>query len=182
MGLAHDVGKTIGKAMTPLRAGEAGLASQKLGVLGRRTLDVTSPSFTDGGSLPRELTADGAGVPPRITWANPPEGTRSFVLIAEDPDAPAPKPFVHWLVYGIPATSSSISGPQPLEGKNTMRKEGFTPAAPPAGHGIHQYHFQLFALDTPIDLERGAGRGELLERMRDHILAWGEIVGTYERS
>jgi len=57
-----------------------------------------------------------------------------MVLVAEDPDAPTPKPFVHWLVYGIPTSVSSLQGAQRLEGKNSMLAEGFTPAAPPAGH------------------------------------------------
>jgi len=182
MGLAHDLGKTIGDALTPLRAGDHGLAFRKLDVLERRTLDVTSSAFTDGGSLPRRFTADDAGVSPFLAWRNVPTGTRSFVLIVEDPDAPTPQPFVHWLVYGIRAEVTSLDGAQHLEGKNTLLSSGYTPAAPPAGHGIHHYHFQIFALDTALDLQRGAGRGPVLEQMRGHVLAWGEIVGTYERS
>ena len=57
----------------------------------------------------------------------------------------------------------------------------FTPAAPPAGHGVHHYHFQVFALDTEIELQDGAGRHTLLEAMRGHVVTWGELVGTYER-
>lgn len=183
MGLAHELGKTIGHALAPVRAGDEGLASRVLAVVDRRTLGVTSSAFTDGGSLPLAFTADSdQPVAPPIAWNNVPAGTRSMVLVAEDPDAPTPKPFVHWLVYGIPTSVSSLQGAQRLEGKNSMLAEGFTPAAPPAGHGMHHYHFQIFALDAAIDLERGAGRGALLEAMRGHVLAWGEIVGTYGRS
>jgi hypothetical protein len=183
MGLAHDLGKTIGHALAPVRAGDDGLASRMLAVLDRRTLDVTSSAFTDGGSLPRAFTGDTESpVSPPIAWSNVPDGTQSLVVIAEDSDAPTPKPFVHWLVYGIPASVGSIQGAQRLEGKNSMLSDGFTPAAPPAGHGMHHYHFQVFALDVAIDLGRGAGRSSLLEEMRGHVLGWGEIVGTYERS
>lgn len=119
MGLAHQLGKTIGHALAPVRAGDEGLAWRVLAVLDRRTLGVTSSAFTDGGSLPLAFL---------------PAGTRSMVLVAEDPDAPTPKPFVHWLVYGIPTSVSSLQGAQRLEGKNSMLAEGFTPAAPPAGH------------------------------------------------
>ncbi|MDB4943228.1 MAG: YbhB/YbcL family Raf kinase inhibitor-like protein [Labilithrix sp.] len=183
MGLAHDLQFTLGRAIAPLRAGDETLASRRLGVVPLRTIDVTSSAFTDGGSLPRAFTTDGAGVPPTLAWSNVPAGTCSIVVIAEDPDAPTPSAFVHWLVYGMPAEVSGIApGHAHLEGKNSLLTDGFTPAAPPAGHGIHHYHFQVFALDTVIDLEQGAGRSTLLEEMRDHVLAWGEIVATYERS
>jgi Raf kinase inhibitor-like YbhB/YbcL family protein len=185
MGLAHEIGKNIGKAIEPIRAGDDKIASRKLGVTeASRTIDVTSTAFTDGGSLPVTFTADGAGLAPPITWSSVPDAARSLVLIAEDPDAPFPKPFVHWLVYSLPVTTTSIASSPAggREGKNSMLKTGYTPAAPPAGHGMHHYHFQVFALDIVLELGEGAGRSALLEAMRNHVIAWGEIVATYERS
>jgi Raf kinase inhibitor-like YbhB/YbcL family protein len=185
MGIAHELGKTIGKVMAPLRAGAEGLAPRRLGVVDRRTLEVTSPAFTDGGPLPVAFTADivvdGKAHPPPLAWSNVPLGTRSFVIIAEDPDAPTPKPFVHWLAYELPAHARSNEH-RHAEGMNSKLKNGYEPAAPPAGHGVHHYHFQVFALDTVLDLDWGAGRASLIEDMRHHVLAWGEIVATYERS
>ena len=185
MGIAHDIGKNIGKAIEPIRAGDDKLASRKLRATeANRTITVTSSAFTDGGSLPITFTADGAGIAPPIAWNNIPDGARSIVLIAEDPDAPIPNPFVHWLVYGLPVTTSSIaSSPDGgREGKNSMLKSGYAPASPPAGHGVHHYHFQVFALDIVLELGDGAGRNALLDAMKNHVLAWGDIVATYERS
>jgi Raf kinase inhibitor-like YbhB/YbcL family protein len=185
MGLAHEVGKSIGKVIEPIRAGDDKIAARKLSVAeDTRTINVTSTAFTDGGSLPVTFTADGAGVAPPIAWSNIPDGARSVVLIVEDPDAPAPKPFAHWLVYSLPVTAGSIASSPAggREGKNSMLKNGYTPPAPPAGHGMHHYHFQVFALDVVLELGEGAGRSALLDAMRNRVIAWGEIVATYERS
>jgi Raf kinase inhibitor-like YbhB/YbcL family protein len=185
MGLAHEIGKSIGKVIEPIRAGDDKIAARKLGVAEEtRTINVTSTAFTDGGSLPATFTADGAGVAPPIAWSNIPDSARSVVLIVEDPDAPFPKPFAHWLVYSLPVTAGSIASSPAggREGKNSMLESGYTPAAPPAGHGMHHYHFQVFALDVVLELGEGAGRSALLDVMRNRVIAWGEIVATYERS
>jgi Raf kinase inhibitor-like YbhB/YbcL family protein len=192
MGLAHDISKTIGHTMQPIRAGDDKLASRRLmddrsGALtleSSRTIDVFSSAFTDGGTLPLAFTADGANLSPPLSWSNLPDKARSVVLVCEDPDAPFPKPFVHWLVYSLPVTVGSIAdAPGGVrQGKNSMLKTGYTGAAPPPGHGMHHYHFQVFALDTIPKLDDGAGRSSVVEAMRGHVLAWGEIVATYERS
>jgi Raf kinase inhibitor-like YbhB/YbcL family protein len=145
---------------------------------------VSSEWFRDGGSLPGRCTVDGEGVAPPLSWTRPAGGTQAVVLICEDPDAPLPEPFVHWLVYGIPADLQHLdvsTRPRAHEGQNSKLKSGFTPAAPPPGHGLHHYHFQIFALDTRVHLENGVGRGKLLEAMRGHVLQWGELVGIYQR-
>jgi Raf kinase inhibitor-like YbhB/YbcL family protein len=106
-------------------------------------------------------------------------------VVVEDPDAPLPEPFVHWIVYGLPANVSSLDAStmaHACEGKNSTMMTGFTPAAPPPGHGLHRYHFQVFALDAHLVLEAGPGRSKLFDAMRGHVLAWGEVVGTYERA
>ena len=92
---------------------------------------------------------------------------------------------MHWIVYGIPTYARSLDGRTPAiakQGKNSKLHNGFTPAAPPPGHGLHHYHVQIFALDVPTDLPPGVGRGALVDHMRGHVLAWGELVGTYERT
>jgi Raf kinase inhibitor-like YbhB/YbcL family protein len=136
--------------------------------------------------LPLSATADGDGAPPHLEWIGVPASARSVAIVVEDPDAPFPRPFVHWLVFDIdPATVSSIDfrhGVPGREGKNSMMKAGFTPAAPPPGNGMHRYYFQVFALDVVLGLEEGAGRSALIDAMRGHIVAWGQLVGTYERT
>jgi Raf kinase inhibitor-like YbhB/YbcL family protein len=108
---------------------------------------------------------------------------RSFALICEDPDAKQPKPFVHWLVYAIPGHTRSVDSNLVAfrEGKNSRGEEGYAPAAPPSGDRPHHYHFQLFALDREVMLAPDADRDELLNAIRGHVVAWGELVGTYER-
>jgi len=189
MGLAHDLSKTIGKAIEPIRAGVDKLASRRLAgdAASRatlRTLDVSSTAFDDGDTLPLAFTSDGASIPPPIAWDNVPDDARSLALVVEDPDAPYPRPFVHWLVYSLPvAVSSMAAAPAGArQGKNSKLATGYTGAAPPPGHGVHRYHFQLFALDSILELPAGAGRTAVIDAMRGHVLAWGEIVATYQRS
>jgi Raf kinase inhibitor-like YbhB/YbcL family protein len=185
MGLAHKAATAVGHALSNVRAGTDKLASRKLVPELLPTLSLHSVVFPPGKPLPISCTVEGAGEPPPLSWDTVPEGTVSLALICEDPDAPFPEPFVHWLVYAIPATARALTPPFPAgarEGQNSMLKGGFTPAAPPPGHGLHHYHFQLFALDTVSTFEPDVGRGMLLDNMRDHVLAWGELIGTYQRS
>ena len=182
MGVAHDVINKVGHALGGVRAGPAKLASRRLG--GDHVIVVSSPAFVDGEPLPISATRDGDGVPPEILWESVPQDTKSIAVVVEDPDAPFPEPFVHWLVYAIPPSARSL-GPAVVtasrEGKNSNLRRGYAPAAPPPGHGVHHYHFQVIALDIPIAFAGGVGRRELIEAMGGHVLGWGEIIGTYER-
>ena len=184
MRFTRDVASTIGRVLSSVHAGDRKLAGHKLGVAHLQSVEVASPDFDAGGMLPRDATVDGRGTPPTIAWRGIPPGARSIVLLAEDPDAPLPEPFVHWMVYGLPPTVTVLDGkPEGYghEGKNSKLKNAFTPAAPPPGHGVHHYHFQVFALDIEIDLPDGAGRHALIAAMRGHVVTWGELVGVYER-
>jgi Raf kinase inhibitor-like YbhB/YbcL family protein len=150
-------------------------------------LEVTSPSFWDDMDIP-ERHAGPAGVSPALSWSDVPPGTKQLVLLCEDPNAPSPTPFVHWAVYGIPLTTRSLPEgipPVPVtsgfkQGRNSTGGDGYTGPEPPVGHGVHHYHFQVFALDTPSELAPGADRASLLRAMSGHVLASGELVGTYE--
>lgn len=184
MGLIHHTKKVVGRALDPTRAGARKIAIRKLGVENLASMRVESPDFVAGAELPRSATVDGAGDSPTIRWDNVPPGTKSFVLVCEDPDAPLPEPFVHWLVYGIPAHARAVdraAGHVGKDGMNSTLGTGFTPVAPPPGHGTHHYHFQIFALDCPLELRPDTGRGALFEAMRGHVLACGDIAGAYER-
>lgn len=183
MGVLHGIARAAGRAARKLHAGEDVLAWHKVATDVPKTLEVTSPLFTDGAELPRLGTVDGAGKPLPIAWTAEPAETQSFVLVVEDPDAPLAEPFVHWLVYDIPPAAHAVTDGAPfVQGKSSLMQVGFTPAAPPPGHGVHHYHFQVFALDAPLGLAEGAGRSEVLEAMDGHVLAWGDLVGTYQRS
>ena len=184
MSFTQDVTRKVGHTFKNVRAGVDKIASRKLATEQNRTLVVTSQDFTTGEPLPRSATKDGEGIPPIIAWSNAPEGTLSYVLICEDPDAPLPEPFAHWLVYDIPPSATMLDETTrntSREGKNSNLKQGFAPVAPPRGHGPHAYHFQVFALDMELPINPGAGRYELTESMRGHVLAWGEMIGTYAR-
>jgi Raf kinase inhibitor-like YbhB/YbcL family protein len=184
MTLSRRVAQIAGEALAPVRAGVDRLASRRF-QLAVPKLSVTSDWFEDGAPLPARCTVDGEGVPPPLRWSEPPAQTLELVLICEDPDAPLAEPFVHWLVYDIQAdvrTLDQASAKHAREGQNSKLKVEFAPAAPPPGHGQHHYHFQLFALDAPLALDRGAGRTKLLDAMEGHVIAYGELVGTFTRA
>jgi Raf kinase inhibitor-like YbhB/YbcL family protein len=184
MGLTDRAKAKVGQALSGVRAGDDKLASRKL-CGGAPSIDVKSRAFQAGAPLPPSSSADGGGTPPPLEWGAVPTETKSLVVMCEDPDAPLPEPFLHWTVYGIPPTVHALSGASVgrwKEGENSTLRTGFTGAAPPPGHGVHRYHFQVFALDTELPLDTGAGRGALLGAMKDHVLAFGDLLGTYQRN
>lgn len=184
MDLPKRVAHLAGEALSPVRAGSQKLAAKRFD-LAVPTLSVTSEWFENGGPLPARCTVDGEGLPPPLLWSEPPPATRELVLICEDPDAPLAEPFVHWLVYDISAETRALDAEKATharQGQNSKLQNRFAPAAPPPGHGVHHYHFQLFALDAPLALDQGEGRGRLLDYMEGHVIAFGEIVGTYVRN
>jgi Raf kinase inhibitor-like YbhB/YbcL family protein len=181
MGFAHDTAVAIGKALSSVHAGAGKLALRKLDRPGIVGLEVRSSAFTPGMPLPSWATSE---TPPPISWTDPPIATRSQVVIVEDPDAPFPKPFVHWLVWAIPASVRELDAASAVyyrEGRNSNLRVGWTAPAPPPGHGVHHYHFQVFALDIYLDLPKGEGRSGLLEAMKGHVIARGDLVGTHRR-
>lgn len=147
-------------------------------------MTVTSSAFEPGARIPTQYTGEGENVSPPLSWSGAPEGTKEFALICDDPDAPRAEPWVHWVVYKIPADSSSLpegSAGGALEGKTSSGRSAYGGPMPPRGHGVHHYHFKIYALDQPLDLKPGATKDELLNAMTGHILAEGDLVGTYER-
>ena len=183
MDIVREVSVAAGSVLG-IRAGEEKLASKKLARGLEPAIRVHSVAFEPGGALPISCTADGVGAPPALKFEGVPEAAQSLVILAEDPDAPLLEPFVHWLVYGIPNGTPNVDAQTQHQyrlGTNGKSAQGYTPAAPPPGHGLHHYHFQVFALDQPLESSEGAERNALLEAMTGHVLAWGEIIGTYER-
>lgn len=154
-----------------------------------------SPAFEPGQRIPKRYTGDGEDVSPALHWSGVPDGTQEFALVCDDPDAPTDEPWVHWVIYGIPGETRELPEGVPpdkqltspitaFQGKNSWsdgQTIGYRGPAPPRGHGTHHYHFKLYALDTKLSLGPGATKAELLRAMSDHVLAEGELIGTYER-
>jgi len=162
------------------------------GDAGMTTITVTSTVISNGQPIPVKYTGDGEDISPPLKWSGEPGATREFVLICDDPDAPVTDPWVHWVVYNIPFTQRSMPEGKPgrslpdfppgmKEGKNSFGKTTYGGPSPPPGHGVHRYFFKIFALDSKIDLPAGATKNQVLTAMEGHILAKGELVGTYER-
>ena len=180
--------QTIGKALSGVRAGDDKLVLHEEGTGG--TLAVRSESFAAGGPIPDRFTPQGQNVSPQLSWTGVPEGTKELVLIVEDPDAPFLAPFVHWILHRLPGTATSLPEGVPtdqhvqqlaiVQGTNDAKQIGYFGPQPPLGHGVHHYHFQLFALDVLIQKGPEATRDDLAKMMQGHVLADGEIVGTYE--
>jgi Raf kinase inhibitor-like YbhB/YbcL family protein len=148
---------------------------------------LTSPAFAHEGSIPAEYTCDGDDSSPPFKWIDAPPATTSFALIADDPDAPMGT-WVHWVIYDIPAAAKGLppglsAVPELPDGSrhghNSWRKLGYGGPCPPSG--THRYFFTLYALDTVLDLEAGAGKSQLLKAMEGHILAEVQLMGTYAR-
>jgi len=163
--------------------GELALASRRLGALSLPRLELKSADFHDGGILPTRATIDGDGTPPPLSWTFAGPDPAQFALVCEDPDAPRPTPFVHWLVYGIAGHVRSIDANLNdfYEGLNDHDQIGFAPAAPPPGESFHRYIFQLFALDTEVKLAAGRNHEQVLAALAGHVTHWGELVGLYKR-
>ncbi len=153
---------------------------------------IKSDAFRALQPIPVKHTEDGDDVSPALSWSNVPPLAKELALICDDPDAPTEEPWVHWLIYKIPATATGLAEniqkserlPPPLkslQGKNSWHTIGYRGPAPPKGHGVHHYHFKLYALSTPLSLGPGADKAALLKAMSGSILAEAELVGTYER-
>ncbi len=151
-----------------------------------------SPAFNEGKPIPTRHTEDGEDLSPTLEWSGLPEGTEELALIVDDPDAPTAEPWVHWLLYKIPARIAglpeglpgdpSLETPIPLvQGKTTWGTVGYRGPAPPPGHGTHHYHFKLYALDALLDLAPGLDKKGLLDAISGHVLGHRELVGTYQR-
>lgn len=148
------------------------------------SIRVSSPSFDAGGAIPRKHTGEGQDVSPALNWSGLPEGTKEIALICDDPDAPTPNPFVHWVAYKIPADSTGVpegSTRGALEGKNDFGGRGYRGPMPPRGHGVHRYRFKVYALDAGLEAAEGISKDQLLAAMEGRVLAEGVLIGTYER-
>ena len=192
MDVIHGVKLAVGHALRSVHAGSGKLASHEVQPTGVASLFVASPAFCANGPIPRKYSAEGENVSPALYWSGLPEGTKEVLLICEDADAPRAKPYVHWTLYGlsskltglpedVPAMDPLVSIADARQGKNSAGQIGYAGPMPPVGHGEHHYHFQLFALDAPLQFEHEPDRDDLVAAISGHVLASGEVIGTYER-
>jgi Raf kinase inhibitor-like YbhB/YbcL family protein len=153
------------------------------------SLEVKSDAFSNGQSIPAKYSCIGKNISPALTWSDPPSGTQSFALIMDDPDAPAGT-WVHWVLYNIkpdwrnlpedlPVTGKNIDPNAVFFGTNSSGNIRYDGPCPPSG--THRYYFKLYALDTQIGLLPGATKEQILKEMQGHILAQGELMGTFSK-
>lgn len=156
------------------------------------TIALTSDAFDDGGAIPRRFTCEGEDLAPPLNWTNLPDGTRSLVLIVDDPDAPDPEApqmtWVHWVLYNIPSDVSALAEgvtaaglpPGTLEGLNDWKRTGYGGPCPPIGR--HRYFHKLYALDTRLPQLERPTKPAVEAAMQGHVLAQTQLMGTYEKS
>jgi Raf kinase inhibitor-like YbhB/YbcL family protein len=147
---------------------------------------LSSPSFAEGGTIPRLHTCEGADLSPALEWSGEPGGTSCFALVVDDPDAPVGT-WNHWLLWDLPASTHALpqgfkAGQAGESGTNDFGKLGYGGPSPPKGHGPHRYFFKLYALKVPsLGLRRGAKRAELDKALQGRLLAEAQWMGRYER-
>jgi Raf kinase inhibitor-like YbhB/YbcL family protein len=148
-------------------------------------LQIRSPAFTNGAAIPDKYTRSGRNISPPLEWSGTPEGTRSFVLLIEDPDAPSGT-FRHWAVYDIPGDKIRLDENADVsnfsQGVNDFGNEGYDGPQPPSGHGVHHYHFRIAALDTDRleGIQGKAKASAVWDKAQAHKIEDAELVGTYE--
>jgi len=199
------VGKEIHESLEKSRKAKAALASLAFILVGALAafwvpleargaaapgapLELKTTAFQPGGEIPVKHTCEGSDVSPALTWTDPPAGTKTFALIADDPDAPMGT-WVHWVLYDLPGTARQLPEGLPKveeiqgggrHGRNDFPNIGYGGPCPPPGKA-HRYFFKLYALDTKLGLSPGATKQEVEQAMKGHILARAELMGRYHR-
>lgn len=151
------------------------------------TIQIESPAFKYGDFIPAKYTCDDLNISPPLKWSGVPEETKSIALICDDPDAQIGD-WVHWVLYNIPPNTKALKENIPLEkilmdgsfhGLNDWKKYGYGGPCPPSG--VHRYYFKIYALDIKLEASYGLTKKQLLDVMKGHIIAQGELMGKYQR-
>ena len=151
-------------------------------------MEIRSSAFNEGAIIPRKYTCDNIDISPPLEWLQVPDGTKTFALICDDPDAPMGT-WVHWVLFNLPENVLEL--PENVlklevlkngarQGKNDFGKIGYGGPCPPSG--THRYYFKIYALDKKLDSKPGITKKELLKTMEGHMLAEGQLMGRYKRS
>jgi Raf kinase inhibitor-like YbhB/YbcL family protein len=187
--MLERIPSTVGRAIHGYRAGLEKIAFNRIDLrAGMGSIDVQSLAFHDHEPIPEKYTADGSGMSPPLEWTNIPAEAASLALIVEDADAPTPQPLVHAIVVKLPPNDGMLEegvlGTNEVAGdmgRNSYFQASWLPPDPPPGHGTHRYAFQVFALEPGTDFSSTPGRDALLDAIREHGIASGCLIGTYER-
>lgn len=156
---------------------------------GSGPMNLSSPVFADDDVIPRRFTCDGEDLSPPLQWSGAPAGTRSFVVLCEDPDAPSGL-WRHWAAYNISPDRAQLDEGADLQaaalgfdrGINDFHKPGYGGPCPPRDHGVHRYQFRLLALSTDrLPVRTRPTCREVETEARRHLLAEATLVGLYER-
>ena len=151
-------------------------------------LELTTPAFADGQAIPGRHAYDQQNLSPALRWSGVPPTAKSLALICDDPDAPMGT-WVHWVLYNLPPATPGLAEGQPAtpqlangakQGLNDFKRLGYGGPCPPPGKP-HRYFFKLYALDILPDLQPGLTKKELLKALEGHVVAEGELMGTYQR-
>ena len=152
------------------------------------SLKLSSNSFAPGETIPKPFTCDGEDRSPELHWSDPPAGTKSFALIADDPDAPVGT-WVHWVLFNLSPQTRNLPEDLPkkdsleggaTQGQNDFHRTGYGGPCPPPGKP-HRYFFKLYALDSVVSVDSRATKSDLERVMKGHILGQGELMGRYGR-
>ncbi len=185
-GRAQRGNTDTGTSVTPSATGTDSISRRQ-----KVSLEITSTAFKQAGAIPARYTCEGDDASPPLAWSGAPAGTKSLAMIVDDPDAPDPaKPqrvYVHWVVYNIPAGTTSLQENASkkglpagaVQGKNDFGKNAYGGPCPPIGR--HRYFFKLYALDTELTGLSNATKADVLGATEGHVLASGELMGTYQK-
>ena len=152
-------------------------------------MKVTSSAFENGGAIPTQHTGEGPDTSPQLSWSGAPEGTQAFAVICHDPDAPLISAngvygYVHWVLYNLPATTTSLEEgtSEGTAGTNNFGNANYGGPMPPPGHGTHHYYYWVLALDDATELPAGLTLWDLLARVEPTCIGMNRLVGTYQRA
>jgi Raf kinase inhibitor-like YbhB/YbcL family protein len=178
-----------------LMGGRSASGQARLQGAKKMTIQITSSAFIQGHPIPKKYTGEGVDVSPPLSWTGIPAGAKELVLICDDPDAPMPEPWVHWVIYKLPADTQGLPEGVPrkprlkephgaMQGRNSWPAAeaiGYRGPMPPPGHGTHHYYFKLYALEAHMVVEPGLDKKTIMGEIGNHILAEGVLMGTYQR-
>jgi Raf kinase inhibitor-like YbhB/YbcL family protein len=154
--------------------------------------EIWSPVFKDNQAIPAHYTGEAEDISPPLLWSGVPLEAKALAVLMDDPDAPQAEPFTHWIAYNLPPSLTGLSEairpgpdislyPGALQGRNSWGEFGYKGPYPPKGHGIHHYHFTLFALTDSLDAKPGLDRRRLLQAVEPLMIKKAVWVGTYSR-
>jgi Raf kinase inhibitor-like YbhB/YbcL family protein len=170
----------------------APLLASSAALQGQQPITITSDAFKNNNEIPLafvHIHCGGKNEIPTIHWSQPPSTAKTLVLMMEDPNGHDEQgnPWIHWLIFNIPATltgidaATDLTGLSAVQGRNSWGKNSYGGPCPPVGSGVHNYQFKLYALDNKLNIDSTATAEHVRDAMQDHVVATGVLIGRYER-